>query len=103
MYGTFLAGGVRIFEYRPAMLHAKTMVVDGAWCTVGSINLDARSLRCNEEANLNTCDESFACEMESVFMSDLEDADEITPVAWRRRPFMRRCYETSASLIRDLL
>ena len=45
-------GGVQIYEYRPALLHAKTMVIDGIWATVGSTNLDHRSFSLNEEVNV---------------------------------------------------
>jgi cardiolipin synthase len=43
---------VKVLEYQPRALHAKTMVVDSAWCTVGTANLDYRSLDLNLEINL---------------------------------------------------
>ena len=51
-YAELLDGGVRIFEYQPTMLHAKTLVVDGAWSSVGSVNFDNRSFQLNDEATL---------------------------------------------------
>jgi cardiolipin synthase len=103
IYEELLAAGVRIFEYQPAMLHAKTIVVDSVWCSVGSTNLDARSLLYNDEANLNTCDLTFTAQMESAFLADLHDAAEITLMAWRGRPRFRRALELVARSIRQLL
>ncbi len=51
-----LRGGVRIFLYRDAMVHAKTATVDGAWTTVGTANIDRLSLRGNYEVNLEILD-----------------------------------------------
>ena len=59
-YEELLEAGVRIFEYQPAMMHAKTTVVDGAWSIVGSANLDERSMELNEENVLGIADKDFA-------------------------------------------
>src|SRR5258706_1057302 len=50
--GRLLAAGIQIYEYRAGLLHAKTMVIDGVWATVGSTNLDRRSLPLNDERHL---------------------------------------------------
>ena len=55
-FGELLLGGVQIFEYRAALLHAKTLVIDGAWATIGSTNLDNRSFALNEELNVAVYD-----------------------------------------------
>jgi cardiolipin synthase len=60
LYDELLSQGVRIFEYTPAFLHAKVAVVDGAWATVGSSNIDPLSLLLNLEANAVVQDETFA-------------------------------------------
>jgi cardiolipin synthase len=59
-YDELLSQGVRIFEYKPAFLHAKVAVVDGSWATVGSSNIDPLSLLLNLEANAVVQDAAFA-------------------------------------------
>ena len=71
-FGVFLLGGVEIHEYQPALMHAKAMVVDGVWATVGSANLDYRSLAINEELNLVVYDAAFAQQLEKSFQEDLQ-------------------------------
>jgi len=84
-YAALLAGGVRIYERREALLHAKTAVVDGVWSTVGSTNLDFRSFLHNEEANVIVFDEPFATQLEQLFYRDLQRSQEITAREWARR------------------
>jgi Phosphatidylserine/phosphatidylglycerophosphate/cardiolipin synthases and related enzymes len=55
-YEELFKGGVRIFEYQPSMMHAKTIVVDSTWLSVGSMNADNRSISFNEESNLVVLD-----------------------------------------------
>lgn len=78
LYPRLLKAGIRIYEYRPSMMHAKTFVADGCWATVGTLNFDNRSLKLNDEVALIIRDEVLAKELEEVFMADLEYADEIT-------------------------
>jgi cardiolipin synthase len=73
-----LEAGVRLYEHRPGMLHAKTMVVDGIWATVGSANMDVRSFRLNFEVNLLVSGSSFASRMEAIFKNDIAGAHELT-------------------------
>ena len=102
-YATLLDAGVRIFEYGPTMLHAKSIVVDGEWCTFGSANVDACSLRHNLEANIGTCDAALVAEAESAFATDLANAHEVTLADWRRRPLSRRVAELATLPLRSLL
>jgi cardiolipin synthase len=89
-YRRLLAAGVRVFEYRPAILHAKTLVADGAVSIVGSSNLDVRSFRFNAECNLVVIDGGLAGELETAFERDLAESEESDLAAWRRRnPFHR--------------
>jgi cardiolipin synthase len=64
--------GVKIYEYGPALLHAKTMVVDGQWVSIGSANLDNRSFALNNELNLVFLDRGIASRLISVFQEDLK-------------------------------
>jgi len=80
-----LLGGVRVWGYQASPLHAKTMVVDGVWATVGSTNLDPRALEINEELNLVVHDAGVAARLEAAFADDLARSRPVTYEAWRRR------------------
>src|SRR5579884_234302 len=89
-YGALLKAGARIFEYQPAMIHAKILTIDGLWSVVGSTNFDNRSFGLNDEVNLAACDTSFAARLDEDFARDLADSREITYQAWRNRPLTER-------------
>ena len=92
-YEELLAAGVRIFEYEPAMMHAKTCVVDGAWSIVGSANLDERSMEINEENVLGIGDRGFAQSIEQGLTADFARSREIHLEEWRKRSIFRRGVE----------
>jgi cardiolipin synthase len=98
-YGELLEAGVRIFEYRPTMMHAKTVVVDGIWSIVGSSNMDERSTELNEENNLAIADPEFAADVERGLLRDIEQAREIDREEWRRRSRLQRFQERVAKLL----
>jgi cardiolipin synthase A/B len=101
--GPFLLGGVEIYEYKPALMHAKAMVVDGVWATVGSANLDYRSLAINEELNLVVYDTAFAQQLEKSFQEDLKYSQKLTYEAWNSRPFMDKVLELFTIPIKEQL
>ena len=76
-YDELLAGGVRIYEQRYAMLHAKSMVIDTALSMVGSANFDMRSFLHNNEVNAVVVGSEFAQRMEALFERDLRDTREL--------------------------
>lgn len=92
-YGDLLAAGVRVFERRDALLHAKTAVIDGVWSSVGSTNLDWRSFAHNFEADVLVLDGAFAREMEALFRLDEGASHEVTPDEWDNRGLKRRLLE----------
>jgi cardiolipin synthase len=102
-YDSLLSAGVRVFEYQPTTLHAKTFVVDGVWASVGTMNFDNRSLALNDESTLMVHDSSAGRRMEEVFMADLRDSKEIDLPTFRRRPWTRRVAEWAADQITRLL
>ena len=102
-YGALLSAGVRVFEWQPSTLHAKTFVVDGEWLTIGSMNFDNRSMALNDEATLMVLDRSAGGQMEQVFLDDLRHAQEITADAFSRRSWIQRTAEHGASIFRRLL
>jgi len=92
-YEELLGAGVRIFEYEPAMMHAKTCVVDGAWSVIGSANLDERSMEINEENVLGVADRGFAQSIEQGLTADFARSREIHLEDWRKRSVFRRGME----------
>ena len=102
-WGPLLENGVKLYEYQPALLHAKTMVIDGAWATVGSTNLDNRSLALNEELNVIVYDRGVGQRFEEVFAADVREARPITLEQWRRRGLGARVFELLIAPVRDLL
>jgi cardiolipin synthase len=102
-YEILLRRGIRIFEFQPTMMHAKTMVVDGIWSTIGSSNFDDRSFRLNDEVNVNVYDEGIAQQMESMFFADLAQSEEVTRRNWLRRPRWERIKEAVADVLKPQL
>ena len=102
-FGDLLRAGVEIYEYAPALLHAKTMVIDGVWATIGSTNLDNFSFAYNDELNLFFYDRGVAQQLERIFMEDMKVARQVTYEAWKDRGIRARLLEVLALPIRDLL
>ena len=100
-WGVLLQAGVRIHEYHTTMYHPKILIVDEAWVTVGSANLDDRSLRLNDEANVNVYGDDFAREQAAIFHNDLSRSREITLQEWASRPTMQKITDWFASLLRS--
>ena len=73
-----LKAGVKIYEYEPAMMHVKLMIVDGAFVSVGSANFDLRSIRLNDEANMNVHGAGFAAQQTRLFEMDKRRSRQIT-------------------------
>jgi cardiolipin synthase A/B len=93
MYARLLRGGVKLFEWAPTILHAKTVCVDGIWSSIGSYNLDWRSFLYNWELSLAIVDRTLAAALEKRFEADLESCVPVDPAAWPKRPFWHRLLE----------
>lgn len=102
-YSTLLKGGVSLWLYRDAMVHAKTCTIDGRWTTVGTANIDRLSLTGNYEINVEVFGEQLAEHMDRVFLTDSENARQLTAEEWRRRPFVAKFSETVLAPLRPLL
>jgi cardiolipin synthase len=85
---------------KPPMLHAKSMVVDGAWSSVGSVNFDNRSFQLHDEATLCVVSDAFARELTEQFERDLERSERIEPGRWRGRGPLQRASESALKLAR---
>jgi len=102
-YANLLEGGVKIYERKGALLHAKTAIVDGVWSVVGSSNLDWRSALDNDEINAVILGREFAQQMLSVYESDLKASQAIDLDTWQRRPLINRLRETTSRIWGRLL
>jgi cardiolipin synthase len=102
-YERLLEGGVRIFWYQPAMIHAKAFVVDGCWSSIGTMNFDNRSLAFNDESNLLVFDDTFGAQVREMFLDDLSRSREVTLEEFRRRPRTERVLEWGASRFARIL
>jgi cardiolipin synthase len=103
MYGKLMDAGVRIFEWTQNVLHAKTAVIDGRWSTIGTLNLDYRSLRGNLEVNVSVFDPGFGAVMEQSFLRDLDRSLEIDPHQFAFRPLAERALGAVLYPFRSLL
>jgi len=92
-YSELLKSGVKLYERRDVLLHAKTAVIDNVWSTVGSTNMDFWSFSTNDEVNAVILNKEFAAEMEKMFAGDLAESDEIRLEAWENRPVLNRFKE----------
>lgn len=102
-YEELLSAGVRIYEYQPAMMHAKTFVADGVWSTIGAVNLDNRSAALMDETSLMIMGEEVGSALEALFFADLQHSTEVVLEEFRRRPHRDRILEAAANLISPLL
>ena len=97
-YNELLAAGVKIYERKNAILHAKTAVIDGVWSTIGSSNLDWRSRVHNEEVNMVVFGAEFGQQMEQMFRSDVAASNAIDAANWARRSLWARLQEWGARI-----
>ena len=97
-YTELLRGGVKIYERRGAVMHAKTACIDGVWSTIGSTNLDSRSFLHNDEVNAVVLGRGFAAQMEAMFKNDVKESDAIALDQWKHRSWMLRMKERAARI-----
>lgn len=100
-WGGLMKAGARFYEFQPALLHSKYFIVDEQWVSVGSCNLDDRSLCLNEEANLNVLDKGFALQHLDMFYRDRARSTEVTWEDWRKRPLAEKIIGHAAGVLRS--
>jgi cardiolipin synthase len=98
-FSRLLESGVKLYKRRNVLLHAKTLVIDGVWSTVGSTNMDFWSFSTNDEVNAVVPSSEFAVEMEKMFAKDLAESDEIRWEEWKKRPFSRKIKDWYSHLL----
>jgi cardiolipin synthase len=102
-YSTLLEGGVTIWRFEDAMIHAKTMTIDGRWSTIGTANIDRLSLTGNYEVNVELFDRGVAEHLERVFATDLSNSSRLTEAEWARRSLPAKLTERLLAPLRPLL
>jgi cardiolipin synthase len=98
-----LGGGVKIYEYQPVMMHAKSIVVDGMWGGVGTMNFDNRSMVFNDETMLVALDPKFGQQLDQIFLEDLKYAQEMKLAEFRKRPWTAKLMEQASVVFSRLL
>jgi len=98
----FLKNQIEIYMLPNRVMHAKTAIIDDAFATIGSYNLDERSWRKNLEVNLAIEDEAFARHVRESFDEDCKNARKVEIGEWRGRPTARRAMEWIAYGLRRL-
>ena len=93
-----LRAGVRVFMYQKGFVHAKTVVADGDICSVGTCNMDVRSLEINFENQLFIYDANLNAEFAAQFEADMKDAEEIKLEKWEKRPLRHKLLESFGRL-----
>ncbi len=102
-YSQLLKAGVKIHEMTSSVMHAKTAVVDGVFASVGSSNLDWRSIVGNHEVDVIVLGEDFGGEMEALFARDVAASTAIDADRWSQRGFGQWLMERFARLVEPLL
>ena len=102
-YEDLMEAGVKIFERQNVILHAKTAVIDGVWSTIGSSNLDWRSVLFNNECDAVILGGKFGGQMETMFRNDLAQSKRIDPEAWADRPLLEKLQEWKAETVEYFL
>jgi cardiolipin synthase len=98
-YAQMLEAGIKVYELKASLLHAKTAVIDGSWSTIGSTNMDTRSFLHNKEVNVVVMGDEFGKELEDAFRDDLKNSNEIDLKTWKHRPEGQKVREWLARLL----
>lgn len=101
MFPHMIKNAVKIYEWQGEILHAKTAVIDGVWSSVGSHNLDHRSLHYNLEVNVNVLDRGFGAGLAASFLKDLENSRPVTLADTKNRPFLSKAASKLLYLFRS--
>jgi cardiolipin synthase A/B len=102
-FGPLLEAGIEIYEYQAGLLHAKTMIVDGIWATIGSTNLDPRSFTLNDELNAVVYHNQVVSQLEKIFADDLTYSRRLSLEQWRNRAGLNHLLEVLSLPVRSQL
>ena len=98
-----LPAGVKIYLYNNGFMHAKTLVCDDDFASIGSTNLDPRSLEQNFEVDAFIYDNDVACRQRDIFLEDMNLCTLVDPDEWQRRPRLQKFLESSARILTPIL
>ena len=98
-YNELLREGIRIYEYRVGMTHAKVLNVDDLWVVLGTTNFDNRSFEHNDEVNVAIRDEEVAARLTADFLHDVTCCEQVTLETWKRRPLVEKIVEPFAWIL----
>lgn len=101
-YGSLLKGGVRIFEYKPGFIHAKTMLNEDS-AVVGTVNMDYRSFHLQYECGVWICDKNTVETIKEDLQKTMEECHEITVEEWKKRPLIIKIYEKILNVFSTLM
>ena len=93
LYGDLLRAGAEIYEFKPSMIHTKSLVIDGKWSVVGSTNFDHRSFSINDEVNLVSNAPALAERLREDFARDVSVSRQVSYESWKNRPIFEKVYE----------
>jgi cardiolipin synthase len=102
-WAEMLDAGVKVYQYTKGMMHAKVVLVDGQWASVGTANLDNRSLHLNFEVNCLIYSPQAVAELEAAFLRDVQTAIRLDRAVYARRPFAGRLLENACRLLSPVL
>jgi cardiolipin synthase len=102
-YEPLIAAGVRLYEFGPGLLHAKTMVVDGEVALIGSANLDRRSFELNFENNILFADQRFAADIRARQDAYLAQSTPVTAETIANVGTVRRLWQNLVATLSPLL
>ena len=98
-----LASGMKIYFFRKGYMHAKTLVIDDSFVTIGSTNIDFRGFEQDFEINAFLYDEVLACQQRDIFLADQNDSEQVTLEDWGKRPRRDRIKESFARIFSQVL
>ena len=102
-YHSLIKSGVRIYEYSPRFIHAKIMLIDNQWASIGSTNLDYRSFFINLELNLVSCEPYLIDRLNEVYNENLKLSTEISTRNLIQNKWLSACYQALGICCRKLL
>ncbi len=102
-FGTLLKRHVKLYEYKPTLLHQKIMIIDGVWSCVGSTNFDDRSFQLNDEISIGVIDRGIAAQLHAAFENDLRHARQRNFEEWQDRSMWHKLLDGLAYLGRSQL
>lgn len=98
-----LQAGIKIYLFKPGMLHSKAMLIDDDFATVGSTNFDFRSVEHNFESNMLIYSKEFNNLLREQFLSDQAQCHRVTVSEWRKRPILQKTLESFMRLFAPIL